>query len=200
MIRLVTGTLLAKSPTEVWIDVHGIGYSVHIPLTTFDRLPGTGKNITLHTYLHVREDALQLFGFIDAEALEMFRLLISVSGIGPRMALGILSGTSVANLKSNLIAGHFAALTAVPGIGKKLAERMVVELRDKLGRGTGNAQSSHDPESGADTRREAVLALTTLGYTRQSAERAVQQVLAESSESRQNLETIIKAALRLASR
>ncbi|MDH4070612.1 MAG: Holliday junction branch migration protein RuvA [Ignavibacteria bacterium] len=194
MIRVLTGKLVSKSPAEVCLDVGGVGYLLNIPLSTFDQLPEPGAETILQTHLHVREDALQLFGFHTTDELGMFRLLISVSGIGPRLALGILSGTSVTSLRDNLTSGHIPALTAVPGIGKKLAERMVMELRDKTGTPTGGDSQQPDPLT--NVRAEAVLALLSLGYSRPAAEKAVRSV----QESNATAEDLVKAALRLSSR
>ena len=201
MITSLTGILTTKSPTEISIDVHGIGYAVHIPLSTYEALGQVGNVITIHTYLHVREDALQLFGFATETEREMFRLLISVSGIGPRMAQGILSGVPVNILRENVRQGNLIGLTTIPGIGKKLAERLVLELRDKVGR-----QELDDKSSGGSLEphlkvlSEAILALTSLGYNRATAEKAVRSAMASSKASTLSLEELIKASLKAAGR
>lgn len=199
MIAILSGILVRKTPTEVTIDVHGVGYSVSIPLSTSEKLGEIGSGVSLYTHLHVREDALQLYGFASTGEREMFRTLISVSGIGPRMAQGILSGASVTDLSSYITTGNSGALTSVPGIGKKLAERLVVELRDKVrmmdGR-TGQPRESDDRAEGV--RGEAILALTSLGYSRGSAEKAVGAAVASFSGTDMSIEAIIKAALRKA--
>jgi Holliday junction DNA helicase RuvA len=138
MIARLSGKLAVKSPTEIVIDVGGVAFALSVPLSTFERLPGAGETVSVFTHLHVREDLLQLYGFFAEEEREVFRILISVSGIGPKMAQGILSGLPVADLKAHIIAGNSHALTAIPGVGRKLAERLIVELRDKIAK-TGGA-------------------------------------------------------------
>ena len=134
MITLLRGILLAKAPTEAVVDVGGVGYGVQIPVSTFEALGDTNTPVTLHTYLHVREDALVLYGFATGEERDTFRLLISVNGIGPKMAQGILSGIGVQDLKDCIARGNVAMLTTVPGVGRKTGERLVVELREKIGK------------------------------------------------------------------
>ena len=197
MIARLTGMLAAKSPTEALLDVHGVGYVLSIPLSTYETLGATGSPVTLLTYLHVREDILQLYGFATEAERESFRLLISVSGIGPRMAQGILSGIPVRELREHLAAGNLTALTAIPGIGRKLAERLVVELRDRVARiefAPGTAPGAGDGQG--EAKAEALLALTSLGYSRQAAETAVRAALAETDRQETTVEGLIKAALR----
>lgn len=196
MITLLRGTLLAKAPTEALVDVGGIGYGVHIPLSTFETLGAAGTTVTLYTYLHVREDALVLYGFATEEERETFRMLISVNGIGPKMAQGILSGIGVRDLKECIALGNVARLTTVPGVGKKTGERLVVELREKIGR----LDQEMRPSAGAGDeqsrmRSEALLALTSLGYTRQVAEKALRAALQEPGPP-STIEGLLKAALR----
>ena len=196
MITLLRGTLLSKAPTEAVVDVGGVGYGVQIPVSTFEALGATHTEVTLHTYLHVREDALVLYGFATEEERDTFRLLISVNGIGPKMAQGILSGIGVKDLKECIVRGNVATLTTVPGVGRKTGERLVVELREKMGRldqemrpsaGTGDEQSR--------IRSEALLALTSLGYSRQVAEKALRAALQEPG-APSTIEALIKSALR----
>jgi len=201
MIALLSGKIMSKSPTETCVLVQGVGYAISIPLSTYERIGQVGEQVTLHTYLHVREDVLQLYGFSGTEEREMFKLLLSVSGIGPRMALAVLSGTSVDSLRRHVTGGDIAALTSVPGIGKKLAERLVVELREKVGRMT--ASDRNGPKEGLPVdgiRTEATLALTSLGYSRQSAEKAIQQALTGLEPNKITLEELIKGALRTTGR
>ncbi len=195
MITSLRGTLASKTPTEAVLLVNGIGYSVSIPLSTFEVLGEVNSTLSLHTYLHVREDALQLYGFATEAERDAFRLLISVSGIGPKMAQGILSGISVADLRSRIAEGNTAALTTIPGIGRKLAERLVVELRDRLPR-LESGPSLLPPGTADQTRirSEALLALTSLGYTRAAAEKALRAALQETNGV--SVEELIKAALR----
>jgi Holliday junction DNA helicase RuvA len=194
MIARLHGTLLAKGPTEAVVDVGGVGYALSIPLSTFERLGDTGSAVTLLTHLHVREDSLQLFGFATDTEREMFRLLLSVSGIGPKLAQTVLSGIPAADLRAHIGTGNLGALTAVPGVGRKTAERLVLELREKMARLTPDAPSGLPGES--STRQEALLALTSLGYPRPAAERAVRAALQASPEAEATLESLIKAALR----
>jgi holliday junction DNA helicase RuvA len=197
MIASLTGILKYKSPTEILIDVHGIGYSVTIPLSTYEKLGEVGSSITLLTHFHVREDAQLLFGFFSHEERHLFKLLISVSGIGPKIAQGILSGMNVEELKSNLLRGNVAALTAIPGVGKKTAERLILELRDKVG----GTMTESEPMSAIDMasasmRTDALQALTSLGYNLQIAEKSIRRVLKETEGSTISLEELIKRALR----
>lgn len=196
MIASVTGTLLRKSPTEIVVDVQGIGYGITIPLSTYEALGAERSRVTVLTYLHVREDALQLFGFATEGEREAFRLLISVSGIGPKIAQSILSGISVAELRNHITAGNIGALSTVPGIGRKTAERLILELREKLGRldTTERAVSEADPES--RMRAEALMALTSLGYNRVIAEKALRTALQELNGTPASVEELIKSSLR----
>src|SRR5574342_491050 len=130
MIARISGSLLEKSPTRVLVEVSGIGYEILIPLSTFDKLGALGENASLYTHLHVREDALQLFGFATAAEKQLFQYLLSVTGIGPKVAQSILSGCSVETFCRYIAQNEIAALTSIPGIGKKTAERLVLELRD----------------------------------------------------------------------
>ena len=171
MITHLKGTLVSKEPVLVTIDVGGLGYSVHIPLSTFEKLPEKDSKIMLYTHLHVREDEMALFGFHTEEERKMFRLLIGISGIGPKVALGILSGTGIIQLKKAVLEGDVDRLTTIKGIGKKTAQRLIVELRDKFG-----APDDSDDwlrESGDAELDSAVMttvsALETLGYSHKQA-------------------------------
>lgn len=201
MIASIRGTLVSKAPTEVIVDTQGVGYSINIPLSTYASLGGVNSNVTLLTYLHVREDSLQLFGFATEEERSIFRLLISVSGIGPRMGQTILSGITVPDLKHHIASGNFGALTTIPGVGRKLAERLIVELRDRI---TKVESSGAFPPPATDkqsqVRSEAILALTSLGYSRPAAERAILSALKEMNGHDVGVEDLIKASLRHASK
>jgi Holliday junction DNA helicase RuvA len=201
MIASIRGVLVAKSPTEVIVDTQGVGYSIYIPLSTYASLGGINSTVTLLTYLHVREDALQLFGFATEEERGVFRLLISVSGIGPRMAQTILSGITVPDLKHHLASGNIGALTTIPGVGKKLAERLIVELRDTI---TKVETSGSFPPPATDKqsqiRSEALLALTSLGYSRPVAEKALLSALKEMNGNDASVEALIKTSLRHAAK
>jgi holliday junction DNA helicase RuvA len=196
MISFLRGILSHKSPTEAGIDVGGVGYGVSIPLSTFEKLGAPGTEVTLLTHLHVREDVLQLFGFATEEERTLFRLLLSVNGIGPRMGIGILSGIAASDLRSHIATGNTGALTAIPGIGRKLAERLVLELREKIGRAENAGAFGTPGEARGSIRGEAILALTSLGYTRAAAEKAVRSAAEEPGAGNLTLELLLKAALR----
>lgn len=194
MIASLTGILRIKLPTEVLIDVNGVGYSIGIPFSTFEKLGEPNTTVTLLTHLQVREDALQLYGFLTEDERFIFRLLISVSGIGPKIAQGILSGISVKDLRDHIVRGNAAALTAIPGIGKKTADRLILELREKVSRTDGSTGIA--PRASDDRRTQALMALTSLGYSKIVAEKALHRVFSDSSGSDLTLEEIIKRALR----
>jgi Holliday junction DNA helicase RuvA len=197
MIASLRGTLVAKSPTDAVVDVHGIGYALAIPLSTYEKLGNLQSEVFLFTHQHVREDALQLFGFATEDERAMFRLLLGVTGIGPKMAQGILSGIPVPELRKHLSSGNLAALTAISGIGRKLAERLVLELRDKIARTEiGGAAPTGPPDNQAGIRHEALMALTSLGFARPIAERALRTALQQPESATAPLETLIKLALR----
>jgi Holliday junction DNA helicase RuvA len=197
MIASLHGILTKKTPTELQIDVNGVGFSVSIPVSTYQHLGETGSDVTLLTHLHVREDALQIFGFASEAERSMFRLLISVSGIGPKIALGILSGVGVDELKEHLLHADTTALTTIPGVGKKTAERLIVELRDKLGKEDTTASPlTPGSDSTARVRSETLLALIALGVPRQNAEKAIRLALQGTDSSAITVEELIKRALR----
>lgn len=205
MISYLEGILVHKSPTEIIVDVNGVGYSVHIPLSTFEKLksvshsaPNSSGRIKIFTVLHVREDAMQLFGFATEAERELFQLLISISGIGPRIAQGILSGMDTSELRQCITSADVAALTTIQGVGRKTAERIVVELRDKLGKAEEVSAGMLLSSKQLSVRSQALNALLSLGYTRASAEAALRAVLKEQKEL--PLEEIIKHALRHTSR
>ena len=197
MIASLTGVLKSKNPTEILIDVNGVGYSVTIPLSTYEKLGEVESKVTLLTHLHVREDAMQLFGFASPEERFFFKLLITVNGIGPKIAQGILSGITVADPRQHIVQENISALTAIPGVGRKTAERLIIELRDKIGK-VDVTSSGSIPSQGEDSdlRQEALLALTSLGYNRPIAEKALRQVFAETKGEKLSLQDLIKRALR----
>lgn len=194
MIGQLSGRLLDKSPTRVLLDVNGVGYEVLIPLSTFEQLGSAGENVTLLTHLHVREDILQLYGFASHNEKQLFQLLLNVNGVGPKLAQGILSGCSVEMFCNYVKQGATAALTKIPGIGKKTAERLVLELRDRIEKWDIAREQIGAPKGPAALSEEALLALISLGYPRNDAEKAIRQVLAEH----ENLpvEELLKHALR----
>lgn len=197
MIATLTGILKFKSPTEILVEVHGIGYTISIPLSTYEKLGDLGSSVSLLTYFHVREDAMLLFGFSTEEERRLFKLLISVSGIGPKIAQSTLSGMNVEELKSHIVGGNVNALMAIPGVGRKTAERLIVELRDKAGKTlTESEPISVIGMATAAMRIEALQALTSLGYNQQIAEKAIRLVVKEAEGSTISLEELIKRALR----
>ncbi len=193
MIAHLTGRLLSKAPQEVIVDVHGVGYRVMIPLSTFYRLPLEGEAVELRTHTHVREDALLLFGFLTPDEQDLFERLLGVSGVGPKVALSILSGIDAPELAEALRAGDTARLTRVPGVGRKTAERLVVELRDKMP----PAPNAPDRPPSASSKADMVSALVHLGYPQPEAERAVDRVVREDASLR--FEDALRRALRLLS-
>jgi Holliday junction DNA helicase RuvA len=175
MIAQLRGTLGDKRPNQVLVDVGGVGYLVHIPLSTFYALGDLHSNVTLLIHTQVREDAISLYGFLSAREKHLFELLISASGVGPVLALKILSGMSVDDLVPAVRSGDLARLTRIPGVGRKTAERMIVELRDKLA-AMEIPEDARKPVTPTDGGDEVVFALTNLGYDRSVAENAVEAV------------------------
>ncbi len=192
MISYLSGRLTGKKPTHLVVDVGGVGFRVQIPLSTFEHVGGVGESIKILTHLIVREDALQLFGFMTEGERSLFELLISVSGVGPQLAQKILSGLSVQDFTRCVVAEDGKGLSAIPGIGKKTAERLVLELRDRIGE-VGGVETQPPGLKPSGVLQEAVLALSALGATRASAERAVDAVLKQDGDL--SLEQIIKQAL-----
>jgi holliday junction DNA helicase RuvA len=192
MIGYLRGKIISKKPTKLLVDVNGVGYIVNISIPTFEKL-AEQEEASLYTYLSVRESAMDLYGFYSLAEKEMFELLISVSGIGPKSAQGILSGIQIEDLKDALRNGNVSRLVSIPGIGRKTAERMMIELRDKV---ESVAEGFEGASSGSsNVRNDAVAALTNLGYNRQSAERIVRAVLDRQPNS--SIEDLIKQALSL---
>jgi len=192
MIGSISGILDAKAPGEITVDVGGVGYQIFIPLSVFYRLPEPGEKVRLFIHTHLREDALHLFGFLEPEEKQVFLLLNSVSGIGPKLAVTILSGIPADDLARALKEGDQARLQSIPGVGKKLAERMVVELRDKAV-AMRPPVASAAANGGSEVSRDAISALVNLGYRRADAEKAVREI-AQKQEG--NLADVLKEALR----
>jgi len=200
MINFLHGKLVEMLPTQVTVDVHGVGYEVLIPLSSFDKLPQPGQEIRLLTHLAVREDAHTLYGFMSAAEREMFRLLINtVSGIGPKIALNILSGISVTAFRGAVANGDVKALSQISGVGKKTAERIVVELKDKVGAaGAWEASSAQRALSPEDQRvNDAVLALLALGFKQIEAHDSVRKAQA-SIGAQATVEELVRACLKKA--
>ena len=178
MIALLTGRLAFKAPTHLVLDVQGVGYEVFIPLSSYYGLPNLSENTSLSVHTHVREDAIQLFGFLTSQEKEAFVLLTSVSGVGPKLALSVLSALPVSDLVSAIQSENVEKLTTVPGIGNKSASRLVLELKDKVGKLHPGLLSENDsPGQGQDvTFDDALSALVNLGYRPQDAKDALKQV------------------------
>jgi Holliday junction DNA helicase RuvA len=201
VIGRIRGILIEKQPTDIQVEVAGIAYEVQVPMSTLFKLPEVGDTVTLHTHFVVREDAQQLFGFIEVKDKTLFRTLIKVNGVGPKMALGILSSVDSDALVGLVQSNDIAALVAMPGIGKKTAERLVIELRDKIkdwesaggsAAVTGAKASSPNAASAA---REAETALVSLGYKLPQAARAIAAVQKDRPESVSS-EELIRFALK----
>jgi holliday junction DNA helicase RuvA len=196
MIAFLRGTVIEKQPQRLVLDVNGVGYEVLVPLSTyFDAAePGSQTPVTLHVHTHVREDALQLFGFASRFELDIFTRLIGISGIGPKLALAVLSGIEPAELVRAVRAQNIARLTSIPGVGKKTAERIGLELKDRLPAAFGAADPA--PLSPNEkVRADLMSALANLGYPRPAAEKAADAVLRDASTAH-TLETALRAALR----
>lgn len=195
MIAYLRGVLAEKEITRVVVECHGVGYEAAIPLSTFDRLPAEGAEVKLYTHHEVREDAQLLFGFATKPERDMFRLVTTVSGVGPKLALAVLSGLTVGDLQLAVSQGDVKRLAAVKGIGKKTAARIVVELKDKINpiEALANATAETSREQGA-VLRDAMLALAALGFSEDIARAKVQQVL-DGEPGLADVETILKRAL-----
>src|SRR5213595_1569182 len=198
MITFLDGKLVNALPTQATVDVNGVGYEVFIPLSSYDKLPAVGQSIRILTHLAVREDAHVLYGFMSATERDLFRLLVNnVSGIGPKLALAVLSGMSVSNFKAAVVNSDVASLSKISGLGKKTAERIVLELKDKLGvvaaweaASAGNAPTPEQSQA-----NEAVLALIALGYKQVDAHKTVRD-LQEREPEIKTAEDLVKNALK----
>ncbi len=190
MIGCLTGKIKDKTPTKIILDVNGVGYLVNISISTFEKITEL-DSVSLYTYLNVKEDALDLYGFFTPEEKEMFQLLISISGVGPKLAQSILSGIQIDELQDAISNANVGRITAIPGVGKKTAERLVVELKDKIDSIT--FESPHIKSVSYNVKNDAVRALTNLGYNQKTADNAVRTVL-ESGKDLQ-IEEVLKEAL-----
>lgn len=199
MIAFLEGTLAEALPTQIVVNVQGVGYQIMIPLSSFERLPQPGVPVKILTYLIVREDAHVLYGFSTEGERDLFRLLLHhVSGVGPKIALAVLSGMSIEMFKAAVVAGDIAAISRISGVGKKTAERMVLELKDKVGvAAEWEASSAKNKPTETDTRlHDTVLALISLGYKQVEAHKAVRRVL-DVSEATPSTEELIRQALKI---
>ncbi|MBZ5537177.1 MAG: Holliday junction branch migration protein RuvA [Acidobacteriia bacterium] len=201
MIAHLTGKILSKQPNQVILDVGGVGYDVTIPLSTFYELPDDSTPISLNIYTHVREETIALFGFLTPPEKQVFEKLISVSGIGPKLGIAILSGMSVNELVPSIQHGNVVRLTHIPGVGKKTAERLVLELRDKLSTlaPAGGAPRPEWPAHVNQIKEDAVSALMNLGYSAVLSEKAVREVL-HSEGNEQTFENLLKKSLQFLTR
>jgi len=205
MITFLRGRLAASLPDRACIDVGGVGYEVYVPLSTYDRLGETGREVLLLTHFHVREQEQTLYGFATDEERDLFRLLINrVTGVGPKMGLAVLSGMSVTDFKRNVVSGDTAALSKISGVGKKTAERIILELKDKVG----VTAAWKDMAPGAPVpatpqqavANDVVLGLINLGYKQVEAQKAVKKILDEAaSGTSPDQGQVLRAALRLLS-
>ena len=203
MIAYLSGTLLSKQATSAIVDVGGVGYDVAIPLSTFYELGEVGAPVQLRIYTHVREDSLQLFGFKTARERELFLQLISVSGVGPSLAIKLLSGMNADEMVGAIRTNNLARLVSIPGVGRKTAERLVVDLRDKIAalsspaleeEFAAKAASAGAPTSEDSIRNDALSALANLGYQKSAAEKAVTKAIDEGGEL--SVELILRRSLR----
>jgi Holliday junction DNA helicase RuvA len=196
MIAHLRGTLLVKHPNVIVVDVNGVGYEVVIPVSAFSSLPEKGQPVELHIHTHVREDALALFGFLTAADKKLFEKLITVSGIGPKLAITTLSGLTAPDLVNAIRAGAIEQLVRIPGVGKKTAERMVLELRDKLDLAGVPERTAAAPKSAfSATEEDVISALMNFGANRASAEGAVNK--ARSTTESNDFDALFRRALKL---
>lgn len=196
MIALLKGTLIEKMPEVVIIDAGGVGYEVFIPLSTFYDLPAPGAAATLHIHTRLREDSLRLFGFFSQQEKQIFEVLIGINKVGPKLALAILSGLPFSELWAAVSSNDVARLSAIPGVGKKTAERLALELRDKLAAPVGQ-KGEQPPVSSNPMRDDALSALVNLGYKKQDAEKALDRLNEDGAAD--SIETLIRDSLNLLS-
>jgi Holliday junction DNA helicase RuvA len=195
VIAHLRGRVLRKAPQEVVVDVAGVGYRVAIPVSTFYRLGDEGDELSLRIYTQVREDTLALYGFLTAAEQEVFERLIAVAGVGPKLAVGILSGIDVGDFVAALRGNDLARLTRIPGVGKKTAERLVLELKDKMPALQAGEPEAAAPLAPASPKDDLLSALANLGYSRPEVERAVDRALAADGAGR--FEDLLRRALQL---
>ncbi len=195
MIAFLRGRILEKQPNRIIVDVQGVGYELHVPLSTYYDVGDEGSDVAVRVHTHVREDALQLYGFLTDLERQLFERLIGISGIGPRLAIAVLSGVDSRDLVTAVQRGDVARLTAIPGIGKKTAERIVLELRDRLSQLSMPVAEAVPAASGPDRlRSDLISALQNLGYHRPQAEKAVESTLSSASDA--TFEDALKHVLR----
>ena len=203
MISYIKGPLTAIEEDVIVVEAGGVGMGIHVPLSVLDRLPGIGREVTVYTYFQVREDAMSLYGFLNRQDRDMFRQLIGVNGVGPKAALGILSTMTPDDLRMAIVAGDAKAISRAPGIGPKTAQRLILDLKDKISMEEvlgnlalpcdGGASAALGTASMGEAAKEAVQALVALGYSNMEANKAVKQV--EVTET-MTAEDVLKASLR----
>lgn len=191
MIAHLRGTLLAKSPQSVIVETGGVGYEVAISIPSFTALPAEGNEVSLLVHTHVREDALLLFGFMNATEKKLFEKLLGISGIGPKLALTVLSGLPPERLIAAIHGQDHATLTRIPGVGKKTAERIVLELKDKLE----NLAPTSIPGITTPVAEDVLSALVNLGYPRPAAQKGIETVIARHADAAADFETLFRAAM-----
>ena len=202
MIAFVNGITAEIEMDHVVVDVGGIGYSVYISPATADRMPGIGEPVMLHTFMSVKEDGVSLYGFLTKDELKVFKLLITVNGIGPKGGLSILSALGTDDLRFAILSGDARTIAKAPGVGKKTAERLVLELHDKISNDdiiSGNAGSfsqNNIPQTDSTAPDETVEALVALGYNATDAMRAVRKIMAEGQNTEMDTEQLLKTALK----
>ena len=198
MIALISGKIVYKGISHVIVDVQGVGYRVFIPLTTFYELPETGEPVTLHIHTNVKQDAINLFGFYTIQERDLFQLMISVSGIGPKMSMNILSGISAQELLGAISGGNVGKLIRIPGVGKKMAERLILELKEKVVK---KMMMEELPQAGLQNRLDDIIAedvlsaLVNLGYKNNIAKDALDRAL-RSSEEKMEMDKLLKKTLK----
>lgn len=195
MISYLRGKLAYKAPMQAVIDVGGVGYGMSLSLSTYDQLPAVEEDIRLFTYFHVREDRMELFAFASEEEREVFKLLIGVSGVGPSLALTILSGVSLRDLQESIIHERVGDLTSIKGIGRRTAERLILDLREKMHISAPTASADDAESKDAAVSEEAVMALAALGMAPPAARQAVRKAI-ERNGSEQTVQQLIKQALK----
>lgn len=199
MYHYLSGRLVEKTAASVVLEAGGIGYGIQIPLSTFTSLPELGQTVKILTHFVVREDAHILFGFYTEEERQIFRLLLSVSGVGPKTALTVLSGIALSELKRAIIDGDLVVLTGVPGIGRKTAERLVVELREKIVLDDAKAPRGEKAAAGTPVEEDSLRALMELGYRKQNAQEAIRKAVKQLEGSKFSVPDLIRASLKYVS-
>src|SRR2546423_163081 len=196
MIAHLRGRLIAKHPNNIVVEASGVGYELNISVPTFSDLPAPGTEVAMHVYTHVREDALALYGFLRREEKQLFEKLLNVSGIGPKLAITVLSGMQAEQMVAAIRGNDVALLTRIPGIGKKTAERMVLELRDKLEQFAASATVS----TASPLEEDVLSALTNLGYSRAIAERALGKIAGSQNGNAKSFDALFREALAVMSK